>query len=136
MQKINLKALIENSGRPRKEFSDLLFPDNSRPDLALSRMLELNTELSESQIFKLAQFLGANIEDLFDSSRWASKKQGSCLVFTNPEYPDYEVTLDTANRTSIIRHKGAKVETLAHSAMLPLSDYTRQLNVVLKQIKP
>lgn len=65
--KIDVRAVIERSGKGIVEVAGLLFPKHQQPYQALRRVMQGEGELSESQLRKLAQISGMTITELFNT---------------------------------------------------------------------
>lgn len=64
-KRIDIRAVIERSGKGIVEVAGLLFPEHQQPYQALRRVMQGEGELSESQLRKLAQISGMTITELF-----------------------------------------------------------------------
>lgn len=64
--RIDIRAAIERSGKGIVEVANLLFPEHQQPYQALRRIMNGDGELSESQLWKLAEITGMTIGELFN----------------------------------------------------------------------
>ena len=87
MSTINLEEIIKNSQVNEKFLSEQLFPGNAYPMLALKRVKKGEANLDSSQIVKLSELTGINIENLFEKEGWKSYSNPSgLLVFENGDF--------------------------------------------------
>ena len=63
-----------------------LFPDAKYPRHALRRILKEESELSTTQVQRLANYIGISVGDLFNESEWKGKTEDGVLTFTKGEY--------------------------------------------------
>lgn len=129
---INLKLLIKNTDVDPDQLAPVLFPGNKHPALALKRVLDGHTQLNESQIRALGDYMGITVQELFDYDQWTSKKLPDHILFTKG---DYTARLDPETLTTVIFYKGKQVtETVIHGKTVALGDYISRLDQVIKTL--
>jgi valyl-tRNA synthetase len=126
--RIDLKAIVEQSGIDFNSFALALFPHNKHSHMALRRAMDKNTMLNESQVYLLAKMLDVEIQDLYTSG-WKLKANGSLFTFTKD---GYTAVLDRAkSKTSIYGFD--KACELEHKFIdsISLSDYLSLIQSII-----
>lgn len=67
---IDISRVLQDRDVNKKALSQLLFPKIKFPEKAFDRIVSGVAELSASQVSLLAQFLGCEINDLYDHDKW------------------------------------------------------------------
>lgn len=133
MRKIDLKLIIENNELEVNEVALHLFPENKHPRLALNRVIAGDSLLDADQISKLSSMVGIPISGLFSGGDWKGKVKDNHHIFTNG---DFEAHLNMRSGKTTILHKGTMYhESMIHSTMIPLSEYIKQLELIIKKSK-
>lgn len=133
MNNFNLKNIIEQHGLNTKTLAAELFPSNAYPMIALTRVINGDSQLNADQISKLSFISGVPIENLFDGAKWKSNHNAnsSTLVF---ESESYRIELDMELWTSKVFDKDSLIhESVVSDRFLPMSEYLQNIdNLILK----
>lgn len=126
MKPINLKKIIQDHGLDESILANELFPGNKYAKKALTRVLKGESELSATQISKLASLMGTDINSLFDTKTWKSKTQKDLITF---EKDGYKAELNTKTWTTKVYHdKTLSHEEVLQKSSITLSEYLNFLN--------
>jgi len=96
MKKLNLKEIILKESLNKRELAAFLFPQNQNQGQALRRIINLESDLSETQISKLALLVGVEVEDLYKNT-WKGKSSKGVLKLI---CGSYVALLDTKTLTT------------------------------------
>lgn len=133
MNTLNLKNIIETNGLDKTEIATELFPSNSYPMIALSRVIKGESQLNAEQISRLSLLTGIPISNLFDGAKWKSVVQApsTCIVF---ESESYRAELNMETMTSKIYDKDSLIhDSIVSDRFLPMSEYLQNIdNLILK----
>ena len=69
MKQLDIQTLIESHQLDYKKFAEALFPANKFPTFALDRLVKGKTELTETQIFRIASFLNTSVPELYEPKK-------------------------------------------------------------------
>lgn len=126
MKPIDLRKIIEKNGLDESEVALHLFPDNKFAKKALTRVLKGESELSATQISKLAFLLGTDINSLFDSNAWKFKTNKD-LIFFEKEGWKAELNVKTWI-TKVYKNDSLFHEEVLTKSSIKLSEYLKFLN--------
>ena len=133
MANIDIYKFIEDHGLDRKEVETLLFPTAKHPYYALNRVARGEGLLDSEQLFKLAEFAGVSVAELYDESRWKTTSKDEDLVFENG---DYKAVLDRDTWiTRIFRKDSMFHESIITSGNTPLRAYLAELDRLVEENK-
>ncbi len=126
MKPIDLKKIIEENGLSESELANQLFPGNKFSKKALTRVIKGQSELSATQISKLAFLLGTDINSLFDSNSWKTKSDKDLITF---EKDGYRAELNTRTwTTKVYENDSLFHEEILQKSSIKLSEYLHFLN--------
>lgn len=87
MKHFDINNIIKYYNIDTKELAKVLFPSVKHPNHAFDRIVKGESELSISQLEKLASYIGVIVEDLFAiNNTWKGSLEDECLVFSAREY--------------------------------------------------
>lgn len=133
MKKIDLAKILQCYKLDATEVATLLFPTNTHAGLALKRVMGGKGLLDADQIAKLAFFLNVSIDDLY-ADQWAHSERGERLH--RFENGDYFAELDPITWVTKVYHKNSLLhETVLHAGTVTLTEYFKQLNLIIKNFK-
>lgn len=85
--RLDIFKIIRHYGQDINVVAKVLYPNVRYPRLALDRIKKGEADLSLSQLYRLADFLGLFITDLFDFDTWkGSSLDNDAITFTKGEY--------------------------------------------------
>lgn len=130
MQTIDLTGFIEAHGLDPKEVAAQLFPGNRHPKHAFNRVASGESQLNGDQISKLALLAGVPVIEVYSAGPWKLKATDGLYRFENG---DFVAELNTKTWITSVFDKGSLFhESIIHSKTIPLSDYLRELNEIIK----
>ena len=131
MNEFNLKAIMGTYDISSKTLAAELFPGNKYPSIALTRVINGETQLNADQVAKLSAMTGVPIENLYSGEKWkAGRSKEGILTFENE---DYKAELDQQSWITKIYHKDSLFfDEVIHNGSIPLSEFLNQLdNLIL-----
>lgn len=131
MKTINLKRIVEESGKDRTEIAKHVFPGNKFPVLALKRVMAGHAVLDANQISRLALYLDVPIEDLFAGSWKAAKPLGGTYTLTNGRWT--AVLSLSSGITRLFHDDTIYHEEVLHTSAIPLSEYIKTLDNLINK---
>lgn len=85
--RLDIFKIIKHYGQDINVVAKVLYPNVRYPRLALDRIKKGEADLSMSQLYRLADFLGLFVTDLFDFDTWkGSGLDNDAITFTKGEY--------------------------------------------------
>lgn len=108
---INLQKLMDERGIKTTVLAKELFPENKYAPMALKRVIEGTSELSASQISKLALYLDIPIEDVFENN-WKSQADEGKIIFLRSD--GWRAELNTRTMVTKVFDK----QTIMHEVIL------------------
>ena len=133
---VDLADLIHKLSLDKKLLAKVLFPENSRPMLALSRLVTGRSRLNDEQLFRLSTFTNLPVDALYKSSAyWKSITQNHSIRFTNGNY-----TALYDSQTGIVKvlhlNKQIAVHVIAPK-VVTLTEFLQSINLIIvkQQIK-
>ena len=131
MKTIDLRQLVERSGKDRKEIAEELFPGNKFPVLALKRVMAGHAVLDANQISRLALYLGVPIETLFTGDWKGGRSEGNNVTF---EKGNWRAEYDRVTGITRIFHRDTIYhEEVLHTSAVPLREYIEALDNLIKK---
>ena len=106
---LNIKEILETSGVKKEEVAAKLFPKVKFPVRALYRAISGESELSASEVSRLAEILNCKIQDLYEPDRWAWKdtKDGNIIFIYGS---NFRVEVNTTTWLGVIYYGDEIVE--------------------------
>lgn len=84
---LNITKIVQHYGQDINVVAKVLYPNIRYPRLALARVEKGEADLSTSQLYRLADFLGIFITDLFAFDTWkGSGLEDNAITFEKGEY--------------------------------------------------
>jgi hypothetical protein len=126
---IQLKEILDKNNIPSKEAAAVLFPNNKYPELALSRVLEGRSELSESQVYRLAKILGCPVGALYSQEFWSAQQKGEIVCLQKGQF---RAVLDWRAQTTRVYKNGEEIAVeILHSQAVTLREYLQKIENII-----
>ncbi len=123
---IDIKQTLKEKGLKKTNVAALIFPDVKFPSRAFSRVLSGKTELTTSQITKLAEILEVRVEDLFEPDRfkWDVKDGKHIFLYGN----EFRAEVDMETWNTRLYHCGELIkEDVICDGSTPISEFLSTL---------
>lgn len=130
-KKIDIKGLALANGHTLKSLGEYLFPGNKYPYMALKRVIDGESELTESQIKLLSALTGETVEDLFTIKSWKAKAENEIMVFTKGNIRCL-LNLNTGE-TKIFKDETLSFETIILTKGMTLGDFIDRIDGIVNQ---
>ena len=126
---INLEQIIQGKNLDVNEVSDLLFPNNKHPRLALNRVFSGESTLDAEQISRFANRYHVKVADMFSGVWGEAEANGRFLILKNG---DYVAKLDKTTWTTHLFDKGSLFhEHVLHPDGITLKAYLETLETLI-----
>lgn len=126
---INLQKLIDERDIKTTVLAKELFPENKYAPMALKRVIDGYSELSSSQISKLALFLGVSIEDVFENN-WKSSVDERKVIFIRTDGWRAELNTQTMI-TKVFDKQTLMHEVILNTKTVVLSEYLQTIERII-----
>jgi hypothetical protein len=134
--KIDLKKLIENRALNRPSLAKVLYPKAQHPSIALTRLINGRSRLSEEQIYRLSIFTGLSVDALYqDALYWKQASQSGLVRFTCDNFS--AVYSPQTGITKVYELDSLLATHILSKPNQPLSEYLSEINqiVINKSLK-
>lgn len=130
---------MDQIGLHKSDVARALFPNHQHPGYALNRVLEGRSELTASQLYKIADMLDCKVDDLYENSNWhllkPSEQPEGENIFTI-ENGEWRAVLNADTGVSKIYSKNLLVfETVLTGKTVQLNQYIRKINSMIKELQ-
>lgn len=128
MQKLDLKRIMKTANLKSSYLGAHLFPDNKKPNEAITRVCRGDGFLNSEQIAKLSELLNVPIGLLFDGAEWEMTVDKSAQNVIRFRAYDYYAELNTKTMTTRVSLNGKVFfESITHSEGTTISEYLSSL---------
>ena len=129
--RLDINHVIRHFGLDRMEVARELFPDNKHPLRALARLADGLSELTETQIRRLAEITGAPVGELLESSDWKAVSKDGLYTLT---YKGYRAEFNLRTWISRVYDKDKLLrEELLTNQAISVKSYIDSINQLISE---
>lgn len=132
MASFDINRIIQEFNIDTQELSRVLFPLLKYPEIGMKRLLMGETDLSVTQLEKLASFIGVMPAHLFNLDSWKTNSENNCLTF---EKDEFKVKLNYNNVFLTLYKNGIPVEERIGAPYMTLNEFLKYLDTLILKYK-